>query len=217
LYHAFKHYGVGDGLVAVFVPPYAWYRGLHFFYWLAKTDSGKTQITEPLEYPEITPEELSELSAVIGKALEEPINDNDLKRLRECLEGYANRTGLPLFRDESEIKLFTEMIDGIIQYNYELAKCLLLSYDGKQPFISNELKELREKIKLTGLVDEEKLEDDYKEILSVADRDEFTDRFGRTYIISREDIMSGFDEVKVMEENFKKILKVYKEIAAQMK
>jgi hypothetical protein len=36
IYHAFAHCSTGDGLIAVFVPPYAWYRSVEFFFWLGR-------------------------------------------------------------------------------------------------------------------------------------------------------------------------------------
>ena len=217
LYHAFKHYGVRDGLIAVFVPPYAWYRGLHFFYWLAQGATEKTQITKPSEYPELTPEEKNELYAIIDKAFKKPIYSNDLKRLKNCIEGYLNRTGLPLLYEDSEIKLFIEQQNIWVQYQYELGKCLLKSYDSKEPYVSDTLKELGEIMELIDPIYEERLEDDFNKILSVANRISYTDRFGRTRTLNREDIITGLDVMKMIEENFKRILKLCEEFEDQRK
>ena len=32
IYHAFKKHDIGDGLIAVFIPPYAWYRSLEIWW-----------------------------------------------------------------------------------------------------------------------------------------------------------------------------------------
>jgi hypothetical protein len=349
IYHSFKHYGVGDGLIAVFVPPYSWYRSIEFFFWMKRGGLTKAERNEighfgksirtmnnamnvlqestlgivgtieqeklneslnlmreslreaqnvrdevlsklhpdlPSHYreefcegirltiqgferanpqislkgqllqdkwgdwyeahihelrgkllgrdikpskskskpdtlrevtqkwPELTAEELSEISAVIGKALQEPLKDKDLERIKRVNKSYMKRVGRSMTRQESE--LFTQLIEITYQYNYELGRCLLHSIDSKQPFISDDLERLRAIMESLGFARKSKLDADFRKITSAAKGDVWTDEFGQQYHpLTREDALARLEEMQVMKDNFEKLSEVFKELVAE--
>ena len=46
IYHAFTHYSTRDGLLAVFLPPYSWYRSIEFFFWMGRNGLTKSEKDE---------------------------------------------------------------------------------------------------------------------------------------------------------------------------
>jgi len=67
LYHSFKHFGFRDGLVAAFVPPYSWYRSVHFFFWLNERGKIEKYFTKLIE--------------INKKYSDEILNKEDMKKL----------------------------------------------------------------------------------------------------------------------------------------
>lgn len=349
IYHSFKHYGVGDGFIAVFVPPYSWYRSIEFFFWmkrggltkaerveighfaksielrnkamnvLQRSMSGEivgtikeeklneslnlmrdslrearnvrdkvlsklhpelpshyreefcegtrlmiqgferadgqislkgqlledkwgdwydahlhelrgkllgrgvkpqkskpkpdTQMGIEQKWPELTTEELSEISAVIGKALQEPLEHKDLERIKRVHKRYMKRVGRSMTRQE--VELFTQRIQITWQYNYELGRCLLVSIESRQPFISNDLELLRAIMERLG-TRKSKLDADLRKISFAAKGDVWSDEFGQKYNpLTREDVLAGFEEMRFVKDNFKKVSEVFEELVEE--
>jgi len=49
IYHSFAHLGVKDGVIAIMVPPYSWYRSIDFIFWLKKGEKGRLSKSERKE------------------------------------------------------------------------------------------------------------------------------------------------------------------------
>jgi len=350
IYHAFKHRGVGDGLKAVFVPPYSWYRSIEFFFWMRrggltkaerieighfgksiqlkneaisvlnegisgeivgtieqkrlneslnlmrgslreaqnvrdgvlsklhpdlpthyreefcegirltiqgfekadpqislkgqllqdkwgdwyeahlhelrgklsgrdiKTSKSKPKIDNsrktPQKWPELTAEELSEISQVIGKALQQPLKDEDIDRIKRVNKSYMKRVGRSWTGQEAE--LLTKLNEITYKYNYEIGRCLLQSIDSKQPFISNDLEQLRAVMESLGFARKSKLDADFRKITAAANGEIWTDEFGQKYHpLTREDVLDGFEKINVMKANFERLSKVFKELSEE--
>lgn len=171
----------------------------------------------PEKWPEFTAEELSEVSAVMAKAVQEPLEDNDLERIKRVYMSYSKRVGRYMTREEAD--LLPKIMEIIYQYNYELGRCLLLSIDSKQPVISDELERLRARMETLGFARKSKLDADFQKIVRAARGDVWTDEFGQQYYPpTRENVLAGLKETRVtrvMKDNFDKVSEVFKELAEE--
>jgi len=161
-------------------------------------------------WPEFTVEELDKTSKILGKAMQEPLQESDLERLRRIMESYHQRVGR-LFEKE-DLDLFLSMMEIPIEYNYELGKCLLYSVDSKDIYISNELRNLRAEMEMLGSADKEKLDNDFKRIRATGIGESWEDEFGIKYKpLTREEVLAGIKETDMMKENFKKVSNIFRE------
>jgi hypothetical protein len=205
--HAFRQHGIGDGAAALFVPPWAWYRGAEFF-WHKNAPANVT--AQEFDYPPLNAEEQSVVSKFISKAMHDPLDANDLAAYREVLLQYAKRTGRQSGREEFE--QLTRWLKLSSEYHREIARCLLLSIDQQKPFVSTDLERLRDKVRETGLVREAKLDADFRNIDSAARGSTFTDEFGYQHdSITRDEVLSKLKEEDVVEGNLKKISVIIEE------
>jgi len=92
IWHAFAHYGVTDGLISVFVPPYAWYRSVQFFFWLGTKHKAKK--TEAFTESEI--EELNHFSMSLylleGLDREFKPTDEDMEKMVSQMRVILNES-----------------------------------------------------------------------------------------------------------------------------
>ncbi len=200
--HAFRQHGTGDGWGAIFVPPFAWWRGAEFFFHEGETEIENSTSVE--EWPEASPEELDIISRISGKAVNEPLTEDDLAEYARAAKMYSQRVGRPLKSEEVEqLKKFMEIP---YEYNRELGRCLLMSFDGKQPFVSTKLEQLRRKMEELGVTREGKLETDMRMIVSAAHGTEYTGEFGQRYHpVERGNILTGLQLTEVMKSNMEKL------------
>lgn len=169
-----------------------------------KRSNRSGNLTEvPQKWPKLTKEEQTELNAVAAKMMREPLEKQDLERVRRIHKSYTKRTGRPITKHE--VKLMTQATETLCQYNYEIGGCLLQSIDTKKPYISDELKRLRGKMEDLGYARKSKLDADFRQIVSAANNEVWTDEFGKQfYPLKREDVLKGIDKAKMVNENFKK-------------
>jgi hypothetical protein len=173
----------------------------------------KVNLTEA-GWPEFTVEELDKVSEIMGKAMQKPLQESDLERLRKILDSYHQRVGRLMQKEY--VDLFISMMEIPIEYNYELGKCLLYSVDSKDPYISNELRNLRAEMEMLGTTDKKKLDSDFKRIRATGIGEPWEDEFGITYEpLTREEVLAGIKETDMMKENFKKVSIILREFIKQ--
>ena len=137
--------------------------------------------------------------------MREPLEKQDLERVRRIHISYTKRTGRPITK--YEVKLMTQAIETLSQYNYEIGECLLKSIDTKKPYISDKLKRFRGKMENLGYARKSKLDADFRQIVSVANNEVWTDEFGKQfYPLKREDVLKGIEKAKMVNENFNKYI-----------
>lgn len=199
--HAFRQHGVRDGLAALFVPPFAWYRGIEFFWHKPTPD---TEAAGETEYPALDSDETSVVSRVFSKAMREPLDQDDLAAYRQVLSHYASRTGKPL--TQRDLDQLSEAMKISSDYHREMGRCLLMSIDQKKPFISTDLERLRKKMEDSGFVRKAKLDADFRNIESTANGTVLTDEFGHQHDpITREEVLQKLREDDIVDDNMKKI------------
>lgn len=216
--HAFRQHGVRDGFAAVFVPPWAWYRGIEFFrHRNIENQNSSTataqESTAQESFPPPTADEQDALSKISSKALEQPLTDEDLRLYKHIATEYGARTGRQVSRPE--VEQFLHIMKVTIDYKRELGRCLLASIDQKQLFISAELEDLREKMRQIGMRAEQ-LEIDFRKIESAGNQTPFSDEHGHEYYpLTREAVVQGLRQVDVADENFKKMAAILQESASR--
>jgi len=188
--------------------------GKEFAYYLHKAypkyadtqerSNGSDNLTKkPEEWPELTEEEQTELNAVAAKMVREPLEKEDLERVRRVNESYTKRTGRRM--TEQEVMFAMQAFEILGQYKLELGRCLLQSFDTKKPYLSQELKRLRGEMENLGYARKSKLDGDFRRIISVANNEVWTDEYGKKYYpLNREDILRGVEEIKVLNDNINK-------------
>jgi hypothetical protein len=138
--------------------------------------------------------------------MREPIEEEDLERVRSINKSYTKRTGRQM--TEQEVMLMTLAIETLCQYNLEIGRCLLQSINTKKPFISDELKRLRGKMEDLGYARKSKLDADFRKIVSAAYNEVWADESGKKfYPLKREDVLKGIDETKMVNDNINKYIR----------
>ena len=201
------------GILGAFIPlfMYASYVGSSISQTLPVAVSNNSKEISQ-EWPEFTTEELSEYSAIIEKAKQEPLLDNDLESLKRVIKNYTKRTGRPMTKEQTD--LLIKSYEIIFKYSHELFQCLLLSIDSKKPCISNELKFFRTQVESLGLRRKSDFDDDLKNITSAANREVWINQYGQNcYPLTRNDVLSGLEQAKIIEDNCNKISAVFKEVS----
>ncbi len=186
--------------------PLFWGLGIGFCinHFLHGVDSPMPRQEDSQDWPELTAEELSEMSLVSGKAMREPLEDEDLKRFTKVVADYSRRVARPL--SKQDLWIFAMLLETTYQYDYELGRCLLHSIDGGEPFVSNDLERLRQLMETQGFARKAKLDADYRKIVSAARGKIFTDEFGNQYHpTTRQDVLDGFEQIEMVKGNLDKI------------
>lgn len=234
--HAFTHHGTGDGFAAVFVPPWAWYRSIEFFWHQdppadttavprgradADTSASRTAAprggTDPATaYPAPNAEETDVLSRIGSKSAKQPLTQADLDAYKDALRSYGSRTGRPVNR--RDLDEFLELSKLSSSYDREMGRCLLASIDQKRPFISTELETLQAKIKSSGLMREARLAADLRNIESAAYGSTLVDEFGhKHYPPTREDVLRRLKEDDIVAANLDKMAAAIEEVLGPRK
>jgi hypothetical protein len=163
-------------------------------------------------WPEMTTDELNVCSSISAKAMEEPLTENDLTRLSEVVQSYHKRTGTEC--TDTQMVLGVWLNDAVLRYHFELGKCVLMAFDTKQPFFSQDLRKTIEQVRQLGLR-ESKIEADLRRILSCAYRTPWIDEFGRAYHpLTREEILDGMKRWEVTRDNFAKLFSLIRQWAS---
>ncbi len=130
IYHSFKHHGVRDGLVAVFIPPYSWYRSVDFIFWLGK--GGLTSVEkEELKHFFNSMKAVQESFDILAKELSSPgivgtIEEESSQRIRWLLnDGLKEAQNV---RDDVLRKLHPELP---IHFRDEFCEGVRLCIDGR--------------------------------------------------------------------------------------
>ncbi len=216
IYHAFKHHSVADGFIAAFIPPMAWYRSVEFFF--CKKRGGflnlakKTQRESAEGLPKFSADEIEMYSFVVAKSFREPLQNEDLKQLKWVLKKYHDRVGVRM--SLNEVETFKKVMRTVCEYNAELGRCLLLSFDSKQPVISIRLKQLRSEMEKNGFTRKSKLKADFRKIESVAKDQPWTDEFGQKYYpLTRDEILDGLKMEEISKKNIDMVANVFEDFA----
>lgn len=152
--------------------------------------------------------EMARYSKVLSKATEEPLGSADLDELRSVIQDYVKRTGNAPRTDEMKVAASAMAIAA--EYQSELGKCLLYSWDNRQLFITARLETLREAMK--GGRSEQTLKNDLTQLHAAAGRDGYwTDDEGNSYSLTREDIVAGLAKLEVQNSNWERIQQVLKQ------
>lgn len=210
--HAFWKHSITDGLAAIALPPWAWYRGAEFF-WHNKLEDQSKEEKPPRDYPPTTAEEEDALNRISSKALEQPLTQDDLALYRNVVVKYGTRTGNLVL--QPEIVEFLEIRKITSQYKRELGRCLLVSISSRRPFESTELKSLREQMQKQGLMAKAKLDSDIRKLKGAANGTATINEQGVEYApLTREDVLQGLKNVDMVDENFRRMAAVLQEISA---
>ncbi len=140
----------------------------------------------------------------------QPLSESDLTGLRSAIRSYTLRTRRSLTADQ--VELFTRLTDVPCKYSYELGRCLLASIDSKSPVISNELQLLRDQMEKIG-TRKEKLESDFRMIVSAARGTPYSDQFGEAHQpLNRQKVLAGLEQTELVKANLEKLSEVYREL-----
>ncbi len=154
--------------------------------------------------------ELDKFSSVIAKAQEKSLTDSDLKDLRAVFTSYVNRTGSYLTKNDMDILIGS--MNKAIDYQYELEKSLLYSWDKHQLYTTNRFDELYKEMAKYGVRKPELLRSDKNHIQEAANNQNYTeDASGNKYEFNREIILENLDKIDVMRKNIDKITALFNE------
>ena len=158
-------------------------------------------------FADLNTEELDIYSSVLAKVRDEELSDADLLRLRKVLLGYTERTGMSL--KEYEYDMFKIVMKLMNNYEYELARSTLFSWDQQRVIETDEFTDLFEIMELTELRDEYVLKSDIEVLkAAVRNQDYLEDYDGQQYEFSRDGILSGIEEAETAKKNTDKIVKL---------
>ena len=160
--------------------------------------------------PDFNASEIGRYSKVLSKAMKYELNEEDLKILRSVISDYTLRTGRMTTKDEYEYAI--RVLKLINNYNNELGKSMLFSWDSKQYLTTNNFDELYKIMEIMRLRKGKLLENDIDKIKAASQNQYFiTDEAGAKYEFSREVILKGIDANNLAIENFEKISIVMKD------
>lgn len=211
--HAFRQHGVANGFIAVFVPPVAWYRGAEFFW---HHSDPKVQPAEASDsYPELTVDETDRLSLVIGKAMQQPLASEDIANYKAVVRDYSIRTARPPVETESEWLLRAANLD--YEYQQELGRCILNSYDSREPFFSERLMALRPEVEKSGRR-HSKTQNDWRIITAAGRRTSWTDENGEVHEpLTREEILDGLRQTEMIKQKLDLISSSFRQVAEEFR
>ena len=95
--------------------------------------------------PEMNASELERYSRVLGSLFRRDLTPADLEELRGVFRDYTTRTGR--YNSPEEMRLFTAGMRVAGEYQYELARSMLLSWDQQSYFTSPKFDELAKQMK----------------------------------------------------------------------
>jgi hypothetical protein len=202
--HAFKRHGAKDGWYALFVPPYAWWRGVEFFRH-PRPANPPSSAGVPLD-----PADTSAMNEVFVRAKSGALRAEDIERFREIHRRYVQRGGTQTTAEDAGAALQAAAV--AVAYEKELSRCLLASLDDGQPFESAKLLKLRSQLTRMGRARAGKFEADTRLLVSTAQRTPFTDELGRTNPpLGRDRIEAHMAMADTIEDNFRRLVMVLQE------
>jgi hypothetical protein len=132
VYHAFKHHGVGDGFVSVFVPPFAWYRSIEFFFHSSPSAEWPSELVGEWKADAMVLES-GEAIKLTEEIIELKNTDDSETRHQKKFLSLVKGT-VYIFKKEGILHIY---INGVLQqenWKVESRKKLVLSaVDEKQP------------------------------------------------------------------------------------
>lgn len=154
--------------------------------------------------------EIGMLSKVISTSQERPLTDQDLESFRAVMKSYVGRTGN--YISNNEINGVINSINEGNDYQYELGRSLLFSWDNHQHFTSKRFDELYLEMQQEGVRKQELLQKDKDSIQAAAENKPYVEGAdGRKFELSREIILQGLTNVEITKENIAKIIAIEKE------
>jgi hypothetical protein len=163
--------------------------------------------SEPGQIPALSAAENSTFSRVIGKAFQATLVEADLDSVRSVCQHYTTRTGKRM--SHAEVTALGDILTLTYRYNVELGRCLLLSLDSGQPFVSKAYGELALQMVATGYARKGKIDSDRSLLVSTARRTRSTNEFGEEFApLTRESIMASNTHLDTAKPNFDKIAQV---------
>lgn len=166
-------------------------------------------------WPEMTTDEWSVYSSILAKAMEQTLTERDFSVLKGVVQGYFRRTNTQC--TDTQIALGVWLNDTVLRYHFELGRCLLLAFDTKQPFFSQDLGRLVEKVRELGFR-ESRIEADLRRVLSCAYQTPSIDEFGRAcHPLTRSEILAGMKNCEVGRSNFSKLFSFIREWTSEFR
>jgi hypothetical protein len=220
--YCFEYEGITKGLLAVFIPPYGWYKSIEFSYRLVtrqlpeKVQTGSHE-QPSYQWPDLTAEELSVASDIVSKAMSEPLTETDIQRFKDLQKAYYQRIKVPVSVLKMQPSVSTALLELYCRYRHEYGSCLLISFDTKKPFVSEELERLVSMCRKIGAPSEMKLLADLRRLDSTAYGTAWTDETGQQFHpLTRDDILEGIERVELPKANLAKLNKALEEVVASM-
>jgi hypothetical protein len=158
----------------------------------------------------LTPNEFSVLSSALSK--KEPLGEGDLNSLREMVRSYTSRTGHHIPRQD--VAVVTKAFATSNRYYYELARSMLLSWDGGNYQTTKEFDSLYIQMEQDGGRKPSKLQNDKNRITLAAEhRPVEEDEGGIQYELSRDSIVQQLQQIKIWMDNARHVISVLNELA----
>ncbi len=172
------------------------------------------EISEEWPGPGLNDEELATIQVVAANALKTPLTDDDLRTVKEAFASYASREGKNFARQEAE--WFAMKYSLGYQYDYELIRCILISMNKKEPFVSSRLRRIRAKMEEVELSIEQEIDADMRKVRSAAYGSEWIDEFGqRQQPLDREHVVAVLGQLERAKPNFEKLAQLFRELPDQ--
>jgi hypothetical protein len=171
-------------------------------------------VSQEWQGPGLSDEELIAIYLVAAKALNQPLAEEDLLAVKESMHLYASRAGRGFAREQAE---WFAMKYGLgYQYDYELVRCILISMNRKEPFVSPKLRRLRGKMEEVELSIEQEIDADMRKVRSAAYGSEWIDEFGQRQLpLDREYVVAVLGQLERAKPNFEKLAQLFRDLSDQ--
>ena len=159
--------------------------------------------------PKLNASEHDRYSKILSKIQYEKLSDQDIKVFKSILDDYTNRT--KKFLSMSEYNLMIGLFKTSTDYQYELMKSLLYSWDQKRIVTTNDFDKLYLIMKRNGIRKSTLLTFD-KSLFEVAAENKtyIFDENNNKHPFNRDLILDGLKNLEIGVENLYRLEKVFK-------
>ncbi len=159
--------------------------------------------------PDLSPDEVEIQSRVMAKAHRERLAPSDLEELRIMLGRYVKRSGRYLTKGEYESFVYAMRLSA--DYQYELGKSVLQSWDSRQYMTTTRFDELFSKMK--RFRKPQKLDNDIETLKAAARHQTYiADEKGLEREFARDIILEGLREADLARSNSELIASIFGEV-----
>jgi hypothetical protein len=141
IWHAFKGHSTKAGIIAIIVPPVAWYYSVEFFFHKAQPAGLPSQADQSLA--DLTPDEMSQFSLFTASMDKRLLSDSEIQAYLALETRYEKRTGNK-YDPKAAIEAFQSTLITN-DYQAELLRCMLMSLDAHHREQSAKLMDLKDK------------------------------------------------------------------------